>query len=132
METIYETEREIRQLIEDWAAAVRRADMEGILAHHSRDVVMYDVPPPFQSIGIDAYRKTWDTFIACTKPAVFDIQELHIVADRRVAFCYATMKCGDKSNSAEYVDLDFRVTIGLSKINDQWTIVHEHHSVPAE
>ncbi|HXS36901.1 MAG TPA: nuclear transport factor 2 family protein [Flavipsychrobacter sp.] len=128
---ITESEKQIRQLVEDWAKAVRNKDINGILAHHSDDIVMYDVPKPFQSIGIEAYRKTWDVFFSFTKPGVFDIQELHVFADENVSFCYATMKCADKSDSADYIDLDFRLTIGLRKINDQWTIVHEHHSVPA-
>jgi uncharacterized protein (TIGR02246 family) len=132
MTTISETEDVIRQLIENWAAAVRKGDVEGILAHHAEDMIMYDVPPPFQSVGIEAYRKTWDIFFAYTMPGMFDISELQVIADRQVAFCYATMRCADKSNSAEYVDLDFRLTIGLRKINDRWTIVHEHHSIPSE
>ncbi len=124
-------ESQIRMLIENWAAAVRNNDMNAILAHHSADVVMYDVPFPFESIGIEAYRKTWDLFFKYTKPAVFDIQELSIIADQHVAFCYATMKCADNSNSDEFVELPFRLTIGLKKINDKWVIIHEHHSVPS-
>ncbi len=127
-----ENEPQIRQLVENWAKAVRNRDIETILANHSDDIVMYDVPKPFQSVGIDAYRKTWDTFFAFTKPGVFDIQELRVVADENVAFCFATMKCADKSNSVEFVELDFRLTIGLRKINDQWTVIHEHHSIPSE
>jgi ketosteroid isomerase-like protein len=122
----------IRQIIENWAAAVRNRDVEAILTNHAKDIVMYDVPKPFQSIGIDAYRKTWDTFFAYTKPGVFDIQELQVVADENVAFCFATMKCADKSDTTDYIDLDFRLTTGLMKINGQWTIVHEHHSIPSE
>ena len=129
---ISDNEMLIRQLIENWAAAVRSGDIDKILAHHSADIVMYDVPKPFQSIGIAAYRKTWDTFFAYTKPGVFDIQELNVIADQQVAFCYATMKCADKSNSVDYMDLDFRLTIGLIKIDNLWTIVHEHHSIPSE
>jgi len=125
-------EAQIRTLIENWAAAVRNKDMDGVLAHHSADIVMYDVPPPFQSVGIDAYRSTWDIFFKYTKPGVFDIQELHIVAGEEVAFCYATMKCSDKSDSGDFVELPFRLTIGLKKIGEQWIIVHEHHSIPAE
>ena len=132
MTTTNQTENEIRRLIEGWATAVRKGNIDAVLAHHSDDMVMYDVPPPFRSVGIDAYRKTWDLFFANAKPGVFDIQELNVVADQRVAFCYATMKCGDKCSTGEYVDLDFRLTIGLRKINDRWTIVHEHHSVPSE
>jgi ketosteroid isomerase-like protein len=129
---ISENEAQIRKLIEDWAAAVRTRDIVAILAHHAEDIVMYDVPKPFQSVGIAAYRKTWDIFFAYTKPGVFDIRELHIVADENVAFCFASMKCADKSNGTEYVDLDFRLTVGLKKMNDRWTIVHEHHSIPSE
>jgi uncharacterized protein (TIGR02246 family) len=125
-------EAQIKQLIEKWAKAVRNEDMDAILAHHSDDIVMFDVPPPFQSVGIDAYRKTWDIFFKYTRPGVFDIQQLKIIADENIAFCIATMKCSDKSNSADFVPLDFRLTIGLKKIDGQWTIVHEHHSIPAE
>ena len=125
-------EIQIRKLIENWAMAVRNKDMEKILAHHSEDIVMYDVPEPFKSEGIEAYRKTWDLFFTYTKLGVFDIQELHIVADENVAFCFATMKCSDKSDTTEFVELPFRLTIGLRKINNQWTIVHEHHSIPSK
>jgi len=125
-------ESQIRLLIENWALAVRNKDMDGILAHHSADMVMYDVPPPFQSVGIEAYRNTWDIFFKYTEPGVFDIRELHIIADDQVAFCYATMKCSDKSDNDEFVELPFRLTIGLKKMNGQWVVVHEHHSIPAK
>jgi ketosteroid isomerase-like protein len=79
-------EAQIRQLVENWAKAVRNKDIDAIIAYHSEDIVMYDVPEPFQSVGIDAYRKTWDLFFAFTKPGVFDIQKLHITAGENVAF----------------------------------------------
>ena len=125
-------EKQIKELIENWALAVRNRDIAAILAHHSEDMVMYDVPPPFQSNGIAAYRESWNTFFAFTKRGVFDILELHITAGDEVAFCFAKMKCEDKSGSNDYLPLEFRLTIGLKKINGQWIIVHEHHSVPAE
>lgn len=121
----------IRQLVENWAKAVRNKDMDAILAHHADDIVMFDVPEPFQSIGIDAYRKTWNIFFKYTEPGVFDIQQLKIMTDENIAFCIATMKCSDKSGGGDFVPLDFRLTIGLKKINNQWTIIHEHHSIPS-
>lgn len=51
-------EAQIRQIMESWTDAVRKGNIDGILANHSADIVMYDVPKPFQSIGIDAYRNT--------------------------------------------------------------------------
>ena len=127
-----DNETQIRQLVEDWALAVRNKDIEKILAHHSNDIVMYDVPEPFQSVGIEAYRKTWDLFFAFTKQSVFDIQKLNIVAGENVAFCFATMKCSDKSDGGDFVDLPFRLSMGLKKINNEWIIVHEHHSIPSK
>jgi ketosteroid isomerase-like protein len=127
-----ENEIQVRQLVENWALAVRNKDMENILAHHSNDIVMFDVPKPFQSVGIEAYRKTWELFFQYTKPGVFEFQQLDIFADSNIAFCIATVKCADKSNSEEYIDLDFRLTIGLKKINNQWIIIHEHHSIPSD
>jgi ketosteroid isomerase-like protein len=34
-------EHEIRTLIEEWAAAVHRGDMDTVLAGHSGDIVMF-------------------------------------------------------------------------------------------
>jgi uncharacterized protein (TIGR02246 family) len=124
-------ENQIRHLVENWAKAVRSKDINGILAHHSEDIVMFDVPPPFKSVGIDAYRKTWDTFFVATQLGIFDIEELHITSDDQIAFCFATMKCSDRNKSGEFEELNFRLTIGLKKINNEWVVIHEHHSIPA-
>jgi ketosteroid isomerase-like protein len=68
-------ESQIKAVIEAWADAVRRHDLSGILAHHERDIVMFDVPPPLQSRGIDEYKKTWDLFFRYHMPSqAFDIQ----------------------------------------------------------
>jgi ketosteroid isomerase-like protein len=68
MENAADNESLIRQIVEDWAKAVRDENMNGILAHHADDIIIFDVPEPFQSIGIDAYRKTWDLFFKYTRP----------------------------------------------------------------
>src|SRR5215212_9519716 len=57
-------ETAIRNLIENWARAVRERNIPGILAHHDPKILMFDVPPPFLSKGIKAYEKTWDFFFA--------------------------------------------------------------------
>jgi ketosteroid isomerase-like protein len=127
-----EDETAVRKAIESWAAAVRRRDFAAILQNHSTDIVMFDVPPPFQSVGIDAYRKTWETFFSwADDPADFDITSMDITAGKDVAFAVATMRCTEMGTSIERQGLDFRLTVGLRKIGGQWTITHEHHSVPA-
>jgi ketosteroid isomerase-like protein len=123
----------IRDLIENWAGAVRSRDLNGILAHHSPDILMFDVPPPLQSKGIEAYKQTWDLFFSWTQGAgIFDITEMNITAGTDVAFVTALMRCaGTKANEGTE-ELEFRLTIGLRKIGSQWIVTHEHHSIPAE
>jgi len=121
----------IRAQIEAWAAAVRAGDMAGILRNHSADMVMFDVPPPLQLRGIAAYEASWPQFFdASPKPIRFDIMDLQITAGNAVAFAIALMRCAviEDGNA----DLDFRLTVGLRKIDGQWIVTHEHHSIPAE
>ena len=122
----------IRNLVEDWASSVRRRDLNGILRNHSPSILMFDVPPPLQSKGIGAYAKTWELFFSWSRdPAVFDISEMSITASTDVAFVTAVMRCAGTEGNGADIDLDFRLTIGLRKIGDQWTVMHEHHSIPA-
>ena len=125
---------QIKALIEAWAGAVRRHDMAGILAHHDQDLVMFDVPPPLQSRGMDEYQKTWDLFFKYHKPSqAFDIEELTITAGADVAFAVGIMRCGSSTVSGppEKDGFLFRLTVGLRKVDGDWRIAHEHHSLPA-
>jgi uncharacterized protein (TIGR02246 family) len=131
-QTESENESAVRNVIESWMAAVRRRDYEGILQNHSSDIVMFDVPLPFQIKGIEAYKKSWDLFFSWSRELIpFDVIEMNITAGADVAFAVATMRCAEPGINGEQKELDFRLTIGLRKLNGQWTITHEHHSVPA-
>ena len=127
-----ENEAAVREVIVFWTAAVRRRDIEGILENHSSDIVMFDVPPPFQSRGIEAYRKTWDLFFSwSSEPVSFDVSEMRVTAGNDVAFVVATMRCAGPGAGGKSEALDFRLTVGLRKIEGRWSVTHEHHSVPA-
>jgi uncharacterized protein (TIGR02246 family) len=126
-------EAEIRELIENWARAVRAKNIDGILANHAPEILMFDVPPPSQSKGIEAYKKTWDFFFAWARDSgVFDIKELDVTAGDEVAFATALMRCAGTEANGDKLELDFRLTVGLRKIDGRWTVTHEHHSIPAE
>ena len=124
-------EMELRALIARWSKAVRDQDLVGIRADHDPDILMFDVPPPFLSRGLDAYMATWETFFAWqAKPVEFDFHDVAITAGNDVAFATATGRCCDLS-SGEKVQLEFRLTMGFRKDDGRWRIVHEHHSLPA-
>src|SRR5215469_6327197 len=123
---------EIQELIEQWCAAVRRKDYNGILRRHSTNILMFDVPGPFQSEGIEAYRKTWDLFFGWMVDAVkFEFSDIRITAGTNVAFVTAHGHCYGPDDNGSPAPLDFRLNMGLRKIGGEWIIEHEHHSVPA-
>jgi uncharacterized protein (TIGR02246 family) len=122
----------IRALIEQWAAAVHRGDLDGVLAHHSADIVMFDVPPPYEGVrGIEAYRETWPPFFGWQAGAVFEIVSLDITAGEDVAFAYALLRCDTPDGLARNPDNRLRLTLGLRKQDGQWVVTHEHHSFPS-
>jgi ketosteroid isomerase-like protein len=126
MRTLASNEEQIRRLVNDWAKAVRAKDMDGALAHHAKDMVMFDVPLPLQSKGLGAYKKTWELFFDTNRDdkASFDLRELKIIAGDTVAFCHALLLAGSAKKPQG------RLTIGLKKVRGKWMIVHEHHSYP--
>lgn len=127
-------ETEIRDLIQRWAAAVHAGDLETVLADHAEDIVMYDVPPPYDGVrGMAAYRETWPPFFQWQRSgAVFDVETLDVTAGREVAFAHALLRCGTAEEFAAQPDRRLRLTLGLRRAGGRWVVSHEHHSFPVE
>jgi uncharacterized protein (TIGR02246 family) len=127
-------EAEIRMLIERWAKAVHSGDIDGVLADHPDDIVMFDVPPPANGLrGIAAYRATWPPFFQWqAHGAAFEIVELQVTAGEDVAFAYALLRCGTPDELRKDPGSRLRLTIGLRKEDGRWVVAHEHHSFPTK
>lgn len=129
-----QNEDQIRTLIERWAEAVHAGDIEGVLAHHADDIVMFDVPPPHDGVrGIDAYRQTWPGFFEYqARGATFDILSLEVSAGEDVAFAHALLRCGTRHELEAKPENRLRLTLGLRKEDGRWVVAHEHHSFPSD
>jgi uncharacterized protein (TIGR02246 family) len=127
-----EENRAIRALVERWAAAVHRGDLPEVLADHADDIVMFDVPPPYQGArGIDAYRETWPQFFEWqAQGAAFEIVSLDVTAGDDVAYAHALLRCGTPQELEENPENRLRLTLGLRKEDGRWVVAHEHHSFP--
>ena len=123
-------EQAIRNHVENWSRAVREKDLDGILANHAPDLVLFDVPPPIQWRGIDAYRKSWEMFFAWSS-GEFEIDELSVTAGDDVAFCHGLIRCAGTDQLGRREVVTVRLTIGLERIGDRWVVLHEHHSEPS-
>jgi uncharacterized protein (TIGR02246 family) len=127
-------EQQIRTLIERWAAAVHRGDLSGVLADHADDIVMFDVPPPYDGVrGIDAYRDTWPPFFEWqARGAAFEIVSLEVTAGADVAYAHALLRVGMPDELTANPENRLRLTLGLRKDQGRWVVAHEHHSYPLE
>ncbi len=125
-------EKQIHALIERWAEAVHRGDLDQVVADHAEDIVMYDVPPPHEGVrGLDAYRETWPPFFDWqAQGAEFAIESLDVTAGDVVAFACALLRCGTPAQLSDRPGLRLRLTFGLRREGGRWVVAHEHHSFP--
>jgi uncharacterized protein (TIGR02246 family) len=125
-------EQLIRNLIERWAEAVHSGEMDRVLADHADDIVMFDVPPPYEGVrGIEAYRETWPPFFEWqARGASFEIVSLEVTAGDEIAWAHALLRCGMPQELADNPDNRLRLTLGLRKEHGRWVVAHEHHSFP--
>jgi uncharacterized protein (TIGR02246 family) len=129
---MHTNEQQIRSLIERWADAVHAGDLGDVLADHAGDIVMFDVPPPYEGVrGIEAYRETWPPFFEWQRRgASFEIVALDVTAGEDVAYAHALLRCGTQQELADNPENRLRLTLGLRKQQGRWVVAHEHHSFP--
>jgi ketosteroid isomerase-like protein len=122
----------IRDLVTRWAGAVHGGDLDGVLADHADDIVVFDVPPPDDGVrGLAADRETWPSFFEWQRQgASFEVVELGVTAGSDVAFAYALLRCGTPEELAEAPGRRLRLTLGLRRAGDRWVVAHEHPSFP--
>jgi uncharacterized protein (TIGR02246 family) len=123
-------ETQIRSMIEQWATAVHVGDINGVLADHAEDIVMFDVPPPHDGVrGLAAYRETWPPFFKWqAQGAAFEIVSLDVTAGDDIAYAHALLRCGTREQLIEEPENRLRLTLGLRKERGRWVVAHEHHS----
>ena len=114
----------IRAMLDRWAHAACAGDMEGVLADHAEDILMFDVPLPLQSAGIAAYRRTWELFFASNEagPHRFVLRDVKVLAGRDVGVAYGVLEIGGAALC--------RLTVAFQRAPHGWRVVHEHHSMP--
>ena len=124
-------EAQIRALLHRWAEATRTGRQDDVLARHAPDVLIYDVLPPLQYEGADAYRRSWDEWQPETAgPGRFELHDLRVTAGADVAFAHALIHCGGTLPDGRTFEDRVRATFCLRKAPDGWVVAHQHISMP--
>ena len=124
-------EAQIRDLLEQWAAATRKGRQNDILTNHLPDVMIYDVLAPMKYEGVAAYRQSWDEWQPDTQgEGQFDLEDLSVTAGADVAFAHGFIRCGGTlPDGKTFTDL-VRATFCLRKVFGAWKVAHQHISKP--
>jgi ketosteroid isomerase-like protein len=97
------------------------------------DIVAYDVVPPLQYRGYDAYRKDYQDFLAMFEgPLEVEFRGLRVFAAGDVGFVHTLERVTGKMKTGQKTDMWLRATSGVRKMDGKWLIVHDHSSVPAD
>jgi uncharacterized protein (TIGR02246 family) len=125
------SEAQIRELVDNWVKAVRAKDIDGVMSHYAPDLLSFDVMPPLQYVGAEAYRKLWEMCFNEFQGSIgFEMRDLRISASDDVAFCHSLNRLTGTMKNGEKNDMWARATVGFRKIDGQWLVTHEHASVP--
>ena len=124
-------ETQIRVLLQNWAEATRTGRRDEVLARHARDVVIFDVLPPLQYEGADAYRRSWDEWQPETAaPGRFELHDLRVTAGADVAYAHGLIHCGGTLADGRTVEDWVRATFCLRRNPAGWVVAHQHVSMP--
>ena len=123
----------LRKRIDDLAQAIRDKNIEQLLAFYAPDVVVFDLRPPLDTRGAEAYRKNFERwFGAFEGPLWFELKDLRIVPGEGAAFCHYLSEVTGKPQGARETSYWIRGTSCFERRDGEWLITHEHISVPKE
>jgi uncharacterized protein (TIGR02246 family) len=126
-------EAEIRSRIDEWVAAFRRKDIDAVMPMFAPDAVAFDLVPPLQYAGREAYRKQWERLFASYEGAIeYEVRELSVTAERGVAFSHSLNRIHGTLKNGRKTGFWLRMTACWRKVGGQWLIAHEHVSVPVD
>jgi uncharacterized protein (TIGR02246 family) len=122
---------DIRRLIDEQVKAIVAKDVERIMKNYAPDVIAFDVKPPMQTKGTQAWRQTWADCLPYF-PKTFDIEirDMKIDASGDLAYAHWIQRFTGPEKDHPAQQQWLRITGCYRRTAGEWRIVHEHVSVP--
>lgn len=126
-------EAAIRRQIDDHVKALHVMNLENVMSIYAPDIVSFDLGPPLKYVGLESKRKPWvEAFEMLVPPLNYEIRDLTITVSDDIAFSHSLNRMNAKLKNGQHADFWLRWTACFQKIEDNWLIVHEQVSVPAD
>lgn len=118
----------IRGIVENWAKACCQKSVDGLVANHADDILLFDLKAPLQHSGMAAYRRVWEECLPyMTEPLKVELRDLKVTSNGNVAFSHSLHHMTTGEN-----DTWMRATLCYRKEEEQWLVAHAHVSVPID
>jgi ketosteroid isomerase-like protein len=124
--------QDIQEIIEARYDRLAAGDVAGMLTSYAPKVVQFNLAPPLggwtdgnDPVPLEQWMATFEA------PPRRRVTQLEVTASDDVAFATSldSMTAIPKGSDSSFT-MWYRVTLGLSRFDGQWLIVHEHVSVP--
>lgn len=123
----------IEKMYQQFDEAFEKKDVKNIMSLYAPEVFVFDVVPPRQYAGWDAYKKDWEDLFASTPgPITSKIGELSITVVGPVAYTHYVDDGTMTGKDGKATRMVVRGMDVLRKRNGKWMIVEEHNSFPVD
>lgn len=123
----------INAIYQQFGDAFVKKDVNAIMELYAPDVFVFDVVPPRQYVGRDAYKKDWDDlFAGLPGPTTMHVTDVAITVAGRMAYTHYISDGTAVDKDGKSLHLVVRGTDVLRKIKGKWLIVQEHNSFPVD
>lgn len=127
--------KQIEALIQRYHKGFNARDANAMMANYAPgdQLFVFDVIPPRQYAGWDAYKKVFEgLFSMFPGPVVHTISDLSLTVVGTVAYSHRIEDARFTAKDGSVVQLVVRVTDVYRRINGKWLVVQEHVSVPVD
>jgi uncharacterized protein (TIGR02246 family) len=127
------SETEIRQWLDSFKHAFDARDAKAVMALYTPDVIAYDIVPPLQYKGADAYGKDFATFFSQYQgPMDIEFQDCRITSSGDLAIVSCLNHVTGTLTNGQTSSVWLRDTTALHRVNGQWLDFHDHVSAPTD
>jgi len=126
---------QIKKVEQHIADSAKARDLDAIMKNYppGDTLIVFDVAPPRQYVGADAFRKDWQNFLdTFSGPITYDLIDLNVVTEGKMGYARMVQHVAGTGKDGKPIDLNVRVTDVLQKTNGRWLIIHEHASFPVD
>ena len=125
----------IRDQRRAWKEAFESGDVDRIMSFYAPGSATraFDILPPLQFDGWEAYKGEWVTFLALfAGDLTVEVEDSRITTSGELALVDALVHLTGRTSDGKPFDHWIRGTNGLRKIDGKWLVIHDHVSVPAD